>query len=98
MSVRSYPTTTALMIVLQVTKIKITLHGSLAATGKGHMTPPAICLGLEAEDPETVDTDTLKPRYNSILTDRRIQLGGSTMTGSHSVNFDMKKDMIWVLE
>lgn len=39
----------------RVTKVKAVLYGSLAATGRGHMTPQALLLGLECSDPETVE-------------------------------------------
>lgn len=39
----------------RVAKLKIGLYGSLAATGKGHMTPEAIMMGLEGDDPETIE-------------------------------------------
>jgi hypothetical protein len=42
-------------IISQVTRLKCGLYGSLAATGKGHMTPQAVMMGLESSDPETVE-------------------------------------------
>ena len=42
-------------ILDKVHKLKIGLYGSLAATGKGHMTPEAIMMGLEGSDPETIE-------------------------------------------
>ncbi len=39
----------------QVQTVKATLYGSLAATGKGHMTPEALLLGLEGSTPETIE-------------------------------------------
>ena len=38
-------------------RIRVTLHGSLAWTGKGHGTDVAIFLGLAGETPETVNPD-----------------------------------------
>ena len=35
--------------------ITVTLHGSLAFTGKGHATDKAVCLGLLGERPDTLD-------------------------------------------
>ena len=37
-------------ILSSVASIKLALYGSLAATGKGHMTPQALLLGLEGAD------------------------------------------------
>jgi L-serine dehydratase len=38
-------------------RIEVTLHGSLAFTGKGHGTDRAIMLGLAGETPDSVDPD-----------------------------------------
>jgi L-serine dehydratase len=43
-----------------VATVRAELFGSLGATGHGHGTPRAVLLGLQGEDPETVDT-TLEP-------------------------------------
>lgn len=42
-----------------VARIHCSLHGSLAATGKGHGTDRAIILGFLGEDPATVDVDAV---------------------------------------
>jgi L-serine dehydratase len=41
----------------QVARIQVTLHGSLAYTGKGHGTDSAIILGLMGCQPDTLDPD-----------------------------------------
>ncbi|KAH9946514.1 L-serine ammonia-lyase [Amylocystis lapponica] len=74
----------------KVKTVKITLYGSLAATGKGHHTPQAILLGLEGSDPETIDTGTIPSRYASILESKSLELGGQ-----HHITYDMDKDMLW---
>jgi len=38
-------------------RVTVTLHGSLAFTGKGHGTDRAVALGLAGEKPETIDPD-----------------------------------------
>ena len=40
-------------------RYRVTLHGSLAWTGKGHGTDAAILLGLAGHDPETIDPDAI---------------------------------------
>ncbi|KAF9048282.1 L-serine ammonia-lyase [Hymenopellis radicata] len=65
-------------------------YGSLAATGKGHHTPQAILLGLEGSDPETIDTGTIPSRYEAILANKTLQLGGH-----HVIHYDMDRDMLW---
>ena len=41
-------------VLEQVAEVRITLYGSLAATGAGHGTLDAVLLGLEGAEPETV--------------------------------------------
>ncbi|KAF8557804.1 L-serine ammonia-lyase [Imleria badia] len=74
----------------QVRTIKIVLYGSLAATGKGHHTPQAILLGLEGSDPETIDCGTIPSRYDAILLNKSLYLGGK-----RPIHFDMNRDMLW---
>ncbi|KAI0716020.1 L-serine ammonia-lyase [Cerioporus squamosus] len=80
----------ALGLLEKVQTVKITLYGSLAATGKGHHTPQAILLGLEGSDPETIDTGTIPSRYASILENKTLMLGGR-----HRIVYDMDRDMVW---
>ncbi|KAF9490162.1 hypothetical protein BDN71DRAFT_1454881 [Pleurotus eryngii] len=77
-------------VLEKVKTVKITLYGSLAATGKGHHTPQAILLGLEGSDPETIDTGTIPSRYSSILEHKQLLLGGS-----HLIHYDSDRDMLW---
>ncbi|MBT5102596.1 MAG: L-serine ammonia-lyase, partial [Porticoccaceae bacterium] len=42
-------------ILLSVSRVVAEMFGSLGATGKGHGTPKAVLLGLEGEEPESVD-------------------------------------------
>ncbi|KAK2463703.1 hypothetical protein APHAL10511_004454 [Amanita phalloides] len=74
----------------KVHNIKITLYGSLAATGRGHHTPQAILLGLEGSDPETIDTGTIPSRYTAIISNKKLLLGGE-----RNIHFDMDRDMLW---
>ncbi|KAG1746674.1 serine dehydratase alpha chain-domain-containing protein [Suillus paluster] len=79
-----------LQMLEKVTTVKIVLYGSLAATGKGHHTPQAILLGLEGSDPETIDTGTISSRYEAILANKTLHLGGK-----RRIHFDMDRDMLW---
>ncbi|KZT56801.1 L-serine ammonia-lyase [Calocera cornea HHB12733] len=74
----------------KIKTVKVTLYGSLAATGKGHMTPQAILLGFEGEDPETIETSTIPSRYASILETKSLTLGGR-----HRIRYDQDRDMLW---
>ena len=42
-------------LFLNAARIQVDLYGSLALTGKGHGTDKAVILGLEGEDPKTVE-------------------------------------------
>lgn len=60
-----------------VTDVQVNLYGSLAATGKGHGTMPAVLLGLEGNHPETITTDYLEERITTIRSTGCINLGGT---------------------
>ncbi|KAJ7453921.1 L-serine ammonia-lyase [Mycena galericulata] len=79
-----------LALLDKVQTVKITLYGSLAATGKGHHTPQAILLGLEGSDPETIDTGTIPSRYETIVQGKSLLLAGY-----HRIKYDMDRDMLW---
>ncbi|KAI0641877.1 L-serine ammonia-lyase [Trametes meyenii] len=84
----------ALGLLEKVKTVKITLYGSLAATGTlfpySHHTPQAILLGLEGSDPETIDTGTIPSRYAAILENKTLVLGGR-----QRIVYDMDRDMVW---
>ncbi len=56
----------------EVTRVRAELFGSLGATGHGHGSEAAVLLGLEGEDPATVDTDQTPVRAATIADDGRI--------------------------
>lgn len=43
----------------EVARVRAELYGSLGATGKGHGSDKAVLLGLEGEEPHSVDIDYL---------------------------------------
>lgn len=59
-----------------VRAVIVDLYGSLAATGRGHGTQPAVLLGLEGNRPETVDPDYVEKRGAEIEATRRVNFGG----------------------
>jgi L-serine dehydratase len=61
-----------------VTRVSVDLYGSLAATGAGHGTLPAVLLGLEGLRPEDIDTDDMELRLQAMRDTGRIQLGGAS--------------------
>jgi L-serine dehydratase len=59
-----------------VAAARIDLYGSLAATGAGHRTQPAILLGLEGHRPDTIDPDRMEHRLAEIRATGRVRLAG----------------------
>ena len=59
-----------------VTRIEVTLHGSLAFTGKGHGTDKAVLLGMRGEEPETVDPDRVDTMLAEVREQQAIELPG----------------------
>jgi L-serine dehydratase len=71
-------------------RIQVSLHGSLAFTGKGHGTDRAIVLGLAGEAPDSVDPD----RVAGILA-RMNEEKSLTAIGFAEVAFDPAADLIF---
>jgi L-serine dehydratase len=60
----------------RVASVKAELYGSLGATGKGHGSDKAVLLGLEGEQPDTVDTESVEARLAAIRQSGELLLGG----------------------
>lgn len=73
----------------EVTRIRAELFGSLGATGHGHGSYNAVLLGLEGEDPETVDTTSGPRRAAEAVTERRLLLAGK-----HRIPFNGDTDLV----
>ena len=76
----------------EVTRVRAELFGSLGATGHGHGSEAAVLLGLEGEDPATVDTDQTPARAATIVNG-----GCITLDAAHSgreVSFDVTTDLV----
>lgn len=71
-------------------RICIELYGSLALTGKGHGTEPAILNGLEGQQPRTVDPTHIVPRASAIKDQQMIKL-----FGKHTIPFHPKTDFLF---
>lgn len=63
-------------LLAATTSLKVELYGSLGATGKGHGSDKAVLLGLEGEQPDTVDTATIDSRLAALRASGQLQLGG----------------------
>jgi L-serine dehydratase len=60
----------------RVTRVRAELFGSLGATGHGHGSDRAVILGLEGEEPETVDTATVAARVAAVRASGSVRLLG----------------------
>ncbi|KAI5464204.1 serine dehydratase alpha chain-domain-containing protein [Mariannaea sp. PMI_226] len=79
----------------KVHKIRITVYGSLALTGEGHMTPSALLLGLEGADVETVDTAYVPNRFVEIKERKKLFLGQGLPQGGKEIDFNYDRDFVW---
>ena len=74
----------------QVARVQAELYGSLGATGKGHGTDKAVLLGLEGEEPDKVDIESIEPRLAAIRADCRLSL-----LGAQPIGFDPRADLLF---
>jgi len=75
-------------VAANVHRIEVTLHGSLAWTGKGHGTDSAVLLGLSGLLPETIDPDAVDGLLAAIREKREIFAPGIGL-----VKFDPETDL-----
>ncbi|MDM3872060.1 L-serine ammonia-lyase [Porticoccus sp. W117] len=76
-------------LLSQVARVKSELYGSLGATGKGHGSHKAVLLGLEGEDPETVDVDSIAERVANIREQQSMKL-----LDKQAVTFNDETDLL----
>ncbi|MGB9114942.1 L-serine ammonia-lyase [Bradyrhizobium sp.] len=74
-------------------RLKVTLLGSLAWTGKGHRTDKAVMLGLAGLSPESIDPDDADRRVDAIAATRQLMLADGTPIG-----FDPVRDLVFDFE
>ena len=60
----------------RVADVRVELYGSLAATGRGHGTLPAVLLGLEGYRPECIETEEMEAGRERLRSTGKIMLGG----------------------
>jgi L-serine dehydratase len=70
--------------------VKVELFGSLGFTGKGHGSDRAILLGLEGDEPATVDIDSIAPRVAHAVQHKCIKL-----LGKHEVALDPEVQLVF---
>jgi L-serine dehydratase len=63
-------------LIATTAAVKVELFGSLGFTGKGHGSDVAVILGLEGEDPETVDVDAVPARVAAVARAGELHLLG----------------------
>lgn len=80
-------------VAANVASIEVSLHGSLAWTGKGHGTDSAVLLGLAGLLPETIDPDIVEDRLRAIHADKRIEV-----SGIGELSFDPASNLIFDFE
>ncbi|MFW2367624.1 MAG: L-serine ammonia-lyase [Desulforhopalus sp.] len=71
-------------------KLRATLYGSLAYTGKGHATDRAVILGLAGYVPESIDSFKIGEIINRINKEKIV-----APEGFSAMNFDPSKDLIF---
>ncbi|WP_300681623.1 L-serine ammonia-lyase [Nocardioides sp.] len=76
-------------LLASTVRIKAELFGSLGATGHGHGSEGAVMLGLEGEEPATVDIEASRERLAAIRSEHRIVLGGT-----HPIGFRPDDDLV----
>lgn len=72
-------------------RLRVTLYGSLAFTGKGHATDRAVALGLLGYTPADIDLDEAEQRLGELHERRSVEIAGIGMVGfdpSSDIAFD----------
>ncbi len=73
-----------------VAAVQVSLHGSLAWTGKGHGTDTAIVLGLMGAEPDTVDPDAVAGILAKVRATKRLELAAGP-----AIAFDPDTDIVF---
>src|SRR5215469_14065991 len=68
----------------RVATMRVALYGSLGLTGPGHGSDKAVLLGLEGDEPATVDVDAVPGRLEAIK-----QRGTVRLLGEHEIPFTL---------
>mgnify|MGYP001818712411 CR=1 FL=1 len=80
----------------KVNSIDISLHGSLAWTGKGHGTDSAVILGLLGLQPGTVDPDDVERILREAHDSKRLRIPGAgeiRFDPATSIHFDYEEEL-----
>lgn len=74
----------------RVDRVRVELFGSLALTGLGHATDRAILLGLEGNEPASVDPAAIESTVGRVRSRKRIHLAGTRF-----IAFDETHDLVF---
>ena len=77
-------------VAQDVARISISLHGSLAYTGKGHGTDSAVVLGLMGMQPDSIDPDAVEGMLRRVHAEKTIDV---PIVGT--IPFDPDSDLVF---
>jgi L-serine dehydratase len=77
-------------LLAKTARMRVTLYGSLALTGRGHATDRAVILGLSGLEPASLDPDEGDRTVAATAATGRLALGGAG-----EIAFDEAADIIW---
>ena len=87
----------AMGLMERVGGVRCDLHGSLALTGKGHMTDRAVLLGLWGVKPEEADPDVIQEFVGLVDRTCRLPLGAfPRLEDERSIPFDSERDFAFL--
>ena len=75
-------------LLTSVRTVRVCLYGSLGLTGKGHGSDKAVLLGLEGEQPATVDVDAIPARLAAVGARGTLRL-----LGEHEIGFTVAEHL-----
>ncbi|OMH33648.1 L-serine ammonia-lyase [Motiliproteus sp. MSK22-1] len=78
-------------LINRVSRLRVSLYGSLAMTGKGHATDIATLVGLLGHSPDSVDPDQIPVFINTVRQSKSLNLNGT-----HAIRFDEKSDLLFL--
>ncbi len=78
-------------LLAQAGRVRVSLYGSLAMTGKGHATDIASLLGLIGEQPDQIDPDTVPAKIAAIRANHCLALAGKI-----EIPFDEDRDLCFL--
>ena len=73
-------------LLRETRRVRISLYGSLAHTGRGHGTDKAVMLGLQGELPDSVDPDLIDSMLENIASNNSVAL-----LGQHDIPFRKRR-------